>query len=368
MSPSQKKSLGRKILLLLVSTFFSLAVVELSLWLFAPVHFHEWLQWQADGHIKGRGVPGTVITTADSVRVRINNLGFRGAESDWYPARGTLRILTFGGSSTFNYYLSEEDTWPGVLQAELSKALNRPVEVINMSLPGFSTVESCINYMTSGRQLHPHLALLYQSWNDIKFFRSLEKSPHAVVFARVVPNRPLWQKIARRFQICRRLKIIYQSYSRRKKENYYTTLEQAGEAANRMPDESVFAWAERNFRDFTRLVRGDKVLPVLVSQATLAVPENLDNRECRLAVLNDLAGMTMPVLVNCFLRMRNTLLLVAETEGAVYIDGYSAVDPTLDNLQDHVHFKLDGARKLGRKIAEDLLADPGFLELVEKIR
>lgn len=363
-----KKSLGRKILLLLVSMFLSLAVVELSLWLFAPVHFHEWLQWQADGHIKGRGVPGTNITTADSVRVRINNLGFRGPDRDWHPARCTLRILVFGGSSAFNYYLSEEDTWPGVLQAELAKALNRPVEVINMSLPGFSTVESCINYMTSGRQLHPHLALLYQSWNDIKFFRSLEKSPQAVVFARVVPNRPLWQKIARRLQIGRRVKIIHQGYSRRKKENYYTSLEQAGEAANMMPDESVFAWAERNFRDFTRLVRGDGVLPVLVSQATLAVPENLDNEECRVAVLNDLAGMTMPVLVKCFLRMRNTLSLVAETEGAVYIDGYSAVDPTLDNLQDHVHFKLDGARKLGRKIAEDLLADPGFLELVENIR
>jgi len=363
-----KRSLGKKILLLLVASFLTLAVVELSLWLFAPVHFHEWMQWQADGHIKGRGVPGTNITTAESVRVRINSLGFRGPERDWYPARGTLRILVFGGSSAFNYYLSEEDSWPGVLQAELTKALNKPVEVINMSLPGFSTVESAINYMTTGRQLHSHVAILYQSWNDIKFFRPLEKSPRAVIFAGVVPNRPLWQKVARRLQIARRIKIIHQRYSHRKKENYYTSLEQAGESANMIPDESVFEWAERNFRDFTRLVREDGVLPVLVSQATLAVPENLENKECRIAVLNDIAGMTMPVLVECFLRMRNILSHVAETESAVYIDGYSAVEPTLDNLQDHVHFKLNGARKLGRKITEDLLADQRFLELVKTVR
>ena len=188
-----------------------------------------------------------------------------------------------------------------------------------------------------------------------------------MVFAKTVPNRPLWQRIARKFQIGCRIKIFQRRHSDLKNENYYTSLELAGEKANMMPEERVFGWAERNYRDFARLAREDGVLPVLVSQATLAVPENLDNKERRVAILNDMTGMTLPVLAECFIRLRETLSGLAEEEGAVFIDGYSAVEPTLDNFRDHVHFKAAGARKLGREIAGDLLADPGFLELVEKV-
>jgi hypothetical protein len=153
-------------------------LAEAALWIVAPVRFHEWMLWVPDGHIKGRAEPGQVFQTADGFDVRINRLGFRGPDYAWQPAPGTLRLAAFGGSSTFCYHArGDENTWPGRLAALLAEALAMPVEVVNLGLPGFDASTSKINYLVTGRALHPHVALLYHTWNDLKKFRTLESGP-----------------------------------------------------------------------------------------------------------------------------------------------------------------------------------------------
>ena len=323
--------------------------------------------WIPDGHLKGRAVPGQVFHTADGYPVRINRLGFRGPDPDWRPAPGTLRVAAFGGSSTFCYHASgEENTWPARLEAELEAALAMPIEVVNLGLPGYDTATSKLNYLFVGRALHPHVVLLYHTWNDLKWFRRLERAPQP--FAGVASNKPLWQRVARATQLGRRLRNALLRQELLRVENTYTSLEEAGAAAARAPGPEALVWAEQNFRDFARFARADGVLPALISQATLVHPSNFGDRELRMLFHPDFVGMTPRVIHQSWTRMRALLRDVAVSEGAVFVDGYAAVPHDLEHLADHVHLTDRGAAVLARAVAEELLRDPAFRELARAVQ
>src|SRR5262249_54962994 len=48
----------------------------------------------------------------------------------------TLRIVAIGGSTTEDIYLDDAKTWTSLLATRLSKALDRPVEMINTGVSG----------------------------------------------------------------------------------------------------------------------------------------------------------------------------------------------------------------------------------------
>src|SRR5262245_36218126 len=83
-------------------------LTEGALWVFAPQPFDEWLVYIPDGRIRARAEPGQVVHTASGAEVRINRFGFRGPDYAWAPTPGTLRLLAFGGSSTFCWQNSSD--------------------------------------------------------------------------------------------------------------------------------------------------------------------------------------------------------------------------------------------------------------------
>lgn len=352
---------------LAVALIVALGLTEAALWIVAPIKFHEWMIWIPDGHIKGRAEPGQVFKTGDGYDVRINKLGFRGPDYTWHPAPGTLRIACFGGSSTFCYHeRGEEETWPGRLQTNLSKVLGMPVEVINLGLPGYDTSNSKVNYVFVGRELHPHVALVYHTWNDMKFFRRLADGP--IVFFDVASNKPLWQKIARQTQIARRVRNFLLAMEYMKTENYYTSLEESDAEANQPVSPAALAWARRNFDDIARFVRGDGRLPVLITQATICVPENFDDTEYRRQMGSEMVGMTVPIIHRTWLEMNRIIRDVAEERNAVFVDGYNVVPHDFEHMQDEVHLTSRGCAVLAAEIVRVLMQDPRFLEVVERVR
>lgn len=344
-------------------------LAEATLWILAPVRYHEWMLWVPDGYIKGRAEPGQVVHTAEGHPVRINRLGFRGPDRDWVPAGGTLRLAAFGGSSTFCFDSSgEENTWPELLARKLSTALHMPVEVINLGLPGFDSFTSKVNYLVTGRALHPDVALLYETWNDLKKYRRLEQQPQ--VFTAVAASKPLWQRIARATQIGRHVRNLLAGRRLIRTENYYTSLEKEGERAHSPVQQVAYDWSRQSFRDFCVLTQADGVLPVLITQATIAVPENLQDHDYRLRMGTEVnwLGMTLSVLVDTWIEMNRILAEVAAQSGAVLVDGYAAVPHDFEHLNDHVHLTDRGCETLAEAIAAVLLKEPRFLEAAERVR
>jgi lysophospholipase L1-like esterase len=369
-SKLQELRRGKRWLLRLAMAAVGLGVgvllTEAVLWVFAPVGYSEFLRWIPDGHIKGRPAPNQVFQTADGYAVRINRLGFRGPDYAWMPAAGTLRVAAFGGSSTFSYEArGEENTWPGRLQSYLSEALRMPVEVVNLGLPGFDASNSKINYLFAGRALHPHVVLMYHTWNDMKFFRSLARGP--VVFAKTASDSPL-HRIARMTQIGPRVRNALYAMGWIAKENYYTSLAKEGQTANQPVVPAALEWARQNYHDFVSFSRSDRVLPVLISQATIVAPVNFEKREYRAKISTNWVGMTIPILYRTWIEVNSILEDVARGEGAIFVDGYNTVPHDFKHLVDHVHLTDEGSNVLARAIAETLLRDFRFLDVVERVR
>jgi hypothetical protein len=307
--------------------------------------------------------------------VRINSLGFRGEDPAWEAAEGTLRILVLGGSSAFSYDASDDaHTWPSLLESQLADALGNPVEVINLALPGYDASNSKVNYLFTGRALNPHVVLIYQTWNDLKFLRLVDQAgngmPRELLSGVNAGGRNLsaFERFFFHSQIVQRVRHVYLRIRNERIENTYTSLERAGDAANDLPSERAFDQFQKNFEDLALLAKSDGVLPVLVSQATLAQPESLEHREVRVSIRNNWVGMTLPVLAQAWLESNRRIEAAAKVGDALFLDGYSAVPPTLENFKDHVHLLDPGAEKLTNALSEQLLADPRFRALAAQVQ
>jgi hypothetical protein len=346
-------------------------VLELVLWMVAPLKFHEWLIWEADGHIMGHYMPGQEVDNAAGNKVRINKYGFRGPDYTYERPPGTLRLEVFGGSCAFEYFSSADDkTWPGALEKKLRERLKMPVEVINLALPGFDNFNGKINYLCNGRAFHPNAVIVYETFNDMgsRRFRTLETTPYTAMGT--APNRPWWMRLARNTQIGRRARLMLYYVQDRALEGKYRRIEGTEEGLDRPIHPKAFAWFRKNLEDFALLTRSDDVLLILGTQAYLGSRENLEKVEVRriLSIAPDRNGMTLARIADTYLKINEIIRDVAARTDSVFVDGYSAVPKDFDHLRDNVHLYDKGSEVLAEEFARVLLADPRFMKIVEQVR
>lgn len=343
-------------LLIVCGLTVGLLFSEMALRWFAPVSYYQWMSWIPDGHVRGRGTPFQVFEQRDGYEVRINNLGFRGEDYSWEPDPGVLRIATFGGSSTFNYNAKgETNTWSSRLKYYLETELKMDVEVINLALPGYALETSKVNYLFLGRALNPHIAIVYHTWNDMKFFRDIDRG-NPRVFSQTAPqNKPLWQRIARYSQVAIRVRNALQAKNRAYIEKTYSAFETETTWINQPISSKAWKWFDQNFIDFSRFTRGDQVIPVFVSQATLAKQQNLQNEEYRSRIAVAHQKMTHPILAETWMEATEHIRSIATQHSAIFVDGYDVIPSNRDYFVDHVHLTDKGMDQLANEIATALL-------------
>ena len=93
-----------------------------------------------------------------------NSLGFRGSEVNIRKSPDVIRIAVFGGSTTYCVSVSDNQTWPFFLEQQLGPGY----EVINLGVPGYTTVEHIIQTALILPELSPDLAIFYLGWNDAR--------------------------------------------------------------------------------------------------------------------------------------------------------------------------------------------------------
>lgn len=356
-------------LLVVGSLGLALGLCEAVLWVVAPVPYHEWLIWEAEGHIRARPMPNQVIHTAAGDPIRLNEHGFRGPDYTFDKPPGTLRIVVFGGSAAFCYHAAgREKSWPGALELKLGQRLEMPVEVINLGLPGFDAFNSKINYLCFGRAFNPDAIIVYHTWNDMKRFRGLATRPYRP--RAWVPDKPLWQRIARATQLGRRGREFYWKVAKVRLENIYSADEQTGALHDRPVAGQALEWERQNFVDLANLALSDGVLPVLVTQASLLARQTIEDPQVRLATAPGYptTGMTMPLIVDTLLTVSSIIKEVAQEKGAIFVDGYQAVPHDLEHMRDAVHLHDAGSEALAEEIARVLTNDHRFRDLVDRVR
>lgn len=101
-------------------------------------------------------------------RYRNNSLGFRTPERPFAKAAGTRRIVTLGGSTTWDGP-DDETTWPALLEKRLNEhyaARGQRIEVINLAMDGATSAMSLMWLALLGVDYAPDLVISADGVND----------------------------------------------------------------------------------------------------------------------------------------------------------------------------------------------------------
>ena len=60
--------------------------------------------------------------------------------------------------------------WPSRIQANLNRDGKATIEVINAGIPSLASFDSVGRLYTEGHLFNPDCVILYNAWNDIKYF------------------------------------------------------------------------------------------------------------------------------------------------------------------------------------------------------
>jgi hypothetical protein len=107
--------------------------------------------------LQGIPRPGTFVQythTETNLRYTVN---------DQKEADATA-ISTYGGSTTYDLGVDDENTW----SSHLSKLLGPRFTVENHGVPGYSTVEHIVQTAFDFRSKRPKCAIFYVGWNDLR--------------------------------------------------------------------------------------------------------------------------------------------------------------------------------------------------------
>ena len=129
-------------------------------WLFTILPNPNHGVFQAHPYLVGTIQPNSQIKVG-KLKFSHNSSGFRSAAID--PVKSRIRVAAIGGSTTYGVGVDDSETWPAVLQ----KKLGNKYEVINMGVPGHSSVEHQHFVSFILPQYQPDIILLHVGLNDM---------------------------------------------------------------------------------------------------------------------------------------------------------------------------------------------------------
>ncbi len=104
----------------------------------------------------------------------VNARGFRGQDVAIPKPEGVFRIVALGGSTTYGHALTADGAYPAQLQRLLRETYGDRVEVVNLGVPGYFSLDSLVNLATRGVALEPDVVIVYDGVNDaaLRIFQS----------------------------------------------------------------------------------------------------------------------------------------------------------------------------------------------------
>jgi len=91
--------------------------------------------------------------------IHINSLGIRGPELGEKKPPGILRIICVGGSNVYGASLSDDETWPAQLEAELNRLDTGRYEVWNMGTPSYVALQMAVVAREAVERYDPDLVI-----------------------------------------------------------------------------------------------------------------------------------------------------------------------------------------------------------------
>jgi hypothetical protein len=141
-------------------------------------------------------IPGSENPDFVGGPVRVNALGFRGAEIDVPKPAGRYRLLAVGDSVTFGFGVPEAETFHARLAASRVGA-GQPVEVVNAGLPGAGLPEYFHTVRRWCGPIDADAVLVSVVLNDIVAYRPEESEDAPIPGSRAAADPASWSRFLR---------------------------------------------------------------------------------------------------------------------------------------------------------------------------
>jgi lysophospholipase L1-like esterase len=289
----------------------------------------------------------------------INEKGYRGPNFEEKKPDGTIRIMIYGGSATFDIESTKGEDWPHRVQEILRKSGFPNVEVINAGVIGHTALESVGRLFTEGYAFEPDYVLIYNAWNDIKYFSS-----HKTALRTLRPSLLGFDpRISYANVIDRWLCEWSHLYTVLRRAYYKTQLKIGAEGVQNSGDrqDSIATLNPNGFRQyelamevFVDLARNIGAEPILLTQARLVHESNNLASQEQKRIEYHYAGLSHDALVETFNRLDTIVRTVATEKGATLIDASAQLSGKDWAFYDHVHVVSKGSEALAQFVADHL--------------
>lgn len=140
------------------------------------------------GHFHVPGFDGWIKTSEFTTHVQINPLGLRDRRASYARTPGAYRVLLLGDSFVEAVQVAEADTTAARLEAGLTRAAGRPVEVLNAGVAGYGTGHTLLFFEHEGLRYQPDVAVLVVFLGNDVGDNNYQPDPDE----RSLPRRPYW--------------------------------------------------------------------------------------------------------------------------------------------------------------------------------
>src|SRR5262249_32846902 len=274
----------------------------------------------------------------------------------------------------FDIYAREGRDWPHLLERMLRRRGWHGVEVINAATPGHATWDVVGRLYGDLWMLEPDYVVLYETWNDIKYFRDIGPEPSLLRLARPLPtmggdNIRVFNPFIYYTSPLDRLLCHSQVYTRLRRRYWWWRLGITGVegllvGADDAPrGEQRYAasypeWGPRQLGLDLRLIahasREIGATPVFLTQARLRSPSNTEAERRRVAY--DYVQLSHAGLLQAFADSDRQLSDAAHRLDVPFLDVAAAVGTRPELFVDHVHTTAAGSARIARTVAPFLEA------------
>ncbi len=291
----------------------------------------------------------------------INDKGYRGPNFTAKKPDGLIRIMVYGGSSVFDTESTKGRDWPHLVQERLRQTGLAQVEVINAGIMGHTAPESVGRLFAEGHIFQPDYVLIYNAWNDIKYFKSQESVLRSL--------RPYRERFDFRTHyangVDRFLCEFSQLYTVLRRVYFKSKVDIGTEGIrnSRNQPSSVEPLVMNGFNQyrlamelFVDLARNIKAVPILVTQARLPIEDGALDSQQRERIDYHHVGLNHDSLVETFNRLDAIVRDVAAKKGSLMVDASTHLSGKSWAFYDHVHFSPRGSDAMAEFLSRRLLS------------
>jgi lysophospholipase L1-like esterase len=291
-------------------------------------------------------------TEIRGVRVTHNSFGLRGAEFARPKPPGLIRIAVLGGSSTYCVGVSDNQTWPYLLE----KQLGSPYEVVNMGGPGSTSVEATIQTSLLFSHIQPDIAVYYMGWNDAREQHVDDPWPDWSGFhgkwamAHALQGHEMTERLAAKYLLKRAL--FHYFFPHLDTNDVLADVRGTQDELTDRIDQRALGLYERNLRNIVALCRRQGVQPVFV-------PQILNYQ----LLTSDKPYGWLPFVRDCDLKKvmaayNEAMARVVTEEGAGFVGRVLGETYGAGDFIDNGHFSFAGNQHFARVLASYLQQSP----------